>query len=127
MIPWSADFICRGSPIRTSPDQFLFADPRSFSQLTTSFLASGSQGILRSLFFSFSYFSNESFATFTSQIFYSFAFEIAVPNSQLEKTRILIIQTIISFNFFYLVISLSIVNDLKMCIHSCYSLYKTKD
>ena len=31
-------------------------DPRSFSQLTTSFLASGSQGILRSLFFSFSYF-----------------------------------------------------------------------
>ena len=101
-----------GFPIRTSPDQFLFADPRSFSQLTTSFIASGSQGILRSLLFSFSYFSNESFATFTSQIFYSFAFEIAVPNSQLEKTRILIIQTIISFNFFYLVISLSIVNDL---------------
>ena len=50
-----------GSPIRTSPDQFLFADPRSFSQLTTSFLASGSQGILRSLFFSFSYFLSESF------------------------------------------------------------------
>ena len=31
---------------------------------------------------------------------------------QLEKTRILVIQTLISFNFFYLVISLSIVNDL---------------
>ena len=43
-----------GSPIRTSPDQFLFADPRSFSQLTTSFIASGSLGILRSLLFSFS-------------------------------------------------------------------------
>ena len=44
-----------GCPIRISPDQFLFADPRSFSQLTTSFFASGSQGILRSLLFSFSY------------------------------------------------------------------------
>ena len=44
-----------GCPIRISPDQFLFADPRSFSQLTTSFIASGSQGILRSLLFSFSY------------------------------------------------------------------------
>ena len=51
---WSAVFNCRGSPIRTSPDQFLFADPRSFSQLTTSFFAFGSQGILRSLLFSFS-------------------------------------------------------------------------
>ena len=57
-----------GYPIRTSPDQFLFADPRSLSQLTTSFFASGSQGILRSLLFSFSYFISESFATFTSQI-----------------------------------------------------------
>ena len=43
-----------GSPIRISPDQFLFADPRGFSQLTTSFLAFGSLGILRSLLFSFS-------------------------------------------------------------------------
>ena len=34
-----------GCPIRTSADQFLFADPRSFSQLTTSFLASESLGI----------------------------------------------------------------------------------
>ena len=47
-----------GSPIRKSPDHFLFADPRSLSQLTTSFIASGSQGILRSLLFSFSYFVN---------------------------------------------------------------------
>ena len=43
-----------GYPIRTSPDQFLFADPRSFSQLTTSFIATGSLGIPRSLLFSFS-------------------------------------------------------------------------
>ena len=30
-----------GCPIRISTDQCLFATPRSFSQLTTSFLASG--------------------------------------------------------------------------------------
>ena len=31
-----------GFPIRTSADLFVFADPRGFSQLVTSFLASGS-------------------------------------------------------------------------------------
>ena len=41
-----------GSPIRMSADQFLFADPRGFSQLTTSFVVFGSQGILRSPLFS---------------------------------------------------------------------------
>ena len=34
-----------GCPIRTPADQFLFADPRSFSQLITSFFASESLGI----------------------------------------------------------------------------------
>ena len=43
-----------GSPIRTPTDHFLFADPRGFSQLTASFLASGSLGIPRSPFSSFS-------------------------------------------------------------------------
>jgi hypothetical protein len=38
-----------GCPIRTSPDQRLFAPPRSFSQLVTSFFASESQGIHHSL------------------------------------------------------------------------------
>ena len=34
-----------GCPIRKSPDQRLFAPPRSLSQLITSFIASESQGI----------------------------------------------------------------------------------
>ena len=38
-------FSTPGCPIRTPADQFLFADPRSFSQLTTSFFASESLGI----------------------------------------------------------------------------------
>ena len=36
-----------GFPIRTSPDQSLFAAPRSLSQLTTSFFAYRCQGIHR--------------------------------------------------------------------------------
>ncbi len=36
-----------GFPIRTSPDRSLFAAPRGFSQLTTSFFGSQRQGILR--------------------------------------------------------------------------------
>jgi hypothetical protein len=36
-----------GCPIRVSADRFVFANPRSFSQLVTPFFASESQGILR--------------------------------------------------------------------------------
>ena len=43
---WLRPCRCRvapaGSPIRTSADLFAFADPRGFSQLVTSFFASGS-------------------------------------------------------------------------------------
>ncbi len=39
------DFIGTGCPIRTSTDHRSFAPPRGFSQLTTSFVVSGSPGI----------------------------------------------------------------------------------
>ena len=42
-----------GFPIRISADHFLFANPRSFSQLITSFIASESQGIPRVPFLTF--------------------------------------------------------------------------
>ena len=42
-------FTRKGFPIRTSPDQSLFAAPRSFSQLTASFIACWRQGIHRTL------------------------------------------------------------------------------
>ena len=42
-----------GSPIRKSSDQFLFANPRSLSQLTTSFVASKSLGIPHTPLFTF--------------------------------------------------------------------------
>src|SRR5690606_6937199 len=41
----------RGCPIRTSADQSSFATPRSFSQLTTSFVVSESLGIPHTLLF----------------------------------------------------------------------------
>ena len=44
MIRWRV-FNTPGCPIRKSPDQRLFAPPRSLSQLITSFIASESQGI----------------------------------------------------------------------------------
>ena len=39
-------FSMMGCPIRKSTDRFVFANPRSLSQLITSFFASKSQGIL---------------------------------------------------------------------------------
>ena len=44
-ITWCHVFNMAGCPIRTSADQCSFAAPRSFSQLTTSFVASESLGI----------------------------------------------------------------------------------
>ena len=40
-----------GCPIRTHADHFVLADPRALSRLAASFLAAGSQGILRPPFF----------------------------------------------------------------------------
>ena len=40
-----------GSPIQTSPDQWIFAPPRGFSQLITSFFGSQCQGIRPAPFF----------------------------------------------------------------------------
>ena len=102
-----AAFNRAGSPIRTSPDQFLFADPRSFSQLTTSFIAFGSQGILRSLLFSFSYLCESGHRISLFATCLVFASEIVVPNITNEKTRFKILQTLISLLLFYLVISLN--------------------
>ena len=54
---WVARSLVPGCPIRKSPDQWLFAPPRSLSQLITSFFASESQGIPHALLVTFSNFS----------------------------------------------------------------------
>ena len=60
------NFIIAGFPIRTSTDQRSFAPPRSFSQLTTSFVASKSLGILHTPLF-----ASSSYTLFESLLFYS--------------------------------------------------------
>ena len=64
-----------GCPIRISPDLYLFAVPRSFSQLTTSFFASESLGIHLTLFLPSSFFgylsnSSEKLLAFEIVLFY---------------------------------------------------------
>ena len=49
--PWRV-----GCPIRTSTDQIVLANPRSFSQLITSFFASESLGIPRAPLITYFYF-----------------------------------------------------------------------
>ena len=83
---WYTAFSRVGCPIRTFADQVLFADPRDFSQLTTSFIGLGSQGILRSLFFSFSF--SESFFNDTRFAY----FEIVVPYRNSKKLEFLILD-----------------------------------
>ena len=46
-------FCLTGCPIQKSPDQISFANPRSLSQLTTSFFASKSLGIPHTPLFTF--------------------------------------------------------------------------
>ena len=60
-------FNITGCPIRTSADQCSFATPRSFSQLTTSFIVSESLGIHHTLLFYFLFL----FTFFISTLFYS--------------------------------------------------------
>jgi hypothetical protein len=52
-LTWFQIFNLKGFPIRTSMDLSSFAAPHSFSQLTTSFVVSESQGIPRVLLFRF--------------------------------------------------------------------------
>ena len=98
-----------GCPIRTSTDQSLLAAPRGFSQLTTSFFASRSLGIPRSLFSSFSRESRSTLHNLPAmQAFRDlsrFACETSVF-SQLDLTLVFDFQTDF-FLFFFTSYSLS--------------------
>ena len=58
-----------GCPIQTSTDQFSSADPRSFSQLGTSFFASESLGIPHTPLFIFSTIFSRYYSTVISSYF----------------------------------------------------------
>ena len=97
---WWLVFNQPGFPIRTSADQFVFANPRGFSQLTTSFVAYRSQGILRSLLFSSSW-----IIILPHLCEMNYAYEIVVRFKQSEKP--IILTNYLLLTVFYLVISLN--------------------
>ena len=96
-----------GCPIRMSADQCLFAAPRSFSQLTTSFLAVRSLGILRSLFFASFFFSYSLLSTLISNFFLSEPFQTFVLHVSLKLQSLIFLLQTLSY-FLYLYISLKI-------------------
>lgn len=65
-----------GCPIRISADQFVCANPRSFSQLITSFIASESLGIPHTLLFSLLY-----FCLFNELLFNNHSLTIGYPRN----------------------------------------------
>ena len=100
-------FMRAGYPIRTPPDHVLFADPRRFSQLTASFLASESLGIPRSLLSSFSCES-------TSLSFLPIFLKLQSRNHRNRKTRFLFIQTHL-ISIFLTSFSLSVLSMIFNC------------
>ena len=79
---WYQAFNLVGCPIRTPPDQLMFANPRQFSQLTTSFVALRSLGIRHTPFVTFS----------------RFLFKIVVPNYFQNYRLILFLPLLSLFN-----------------------------
>jgi len=76
-----------GCPIRIFADQRLFAPPRNFSQLITSFVVSESQGILRTPLLTFFYlytyrliFTSIYFSQYVKELYNSpFKFQVPEP------------------------------------------------
>ena len=76
--------------IRTSADQYVFAVPRSFSQLITSFIGSQCQGIRPAPFFTWPFFASNSslFENYSFLVFY-FGYCSFLPKFNLIKKTLL--------------------------------------
>ena len=111
---WSQTLRLRGSPIRISADRGLFAAPRGFSQLVTSFVGSWCQGIHLMLFLawtSFVLFSCLSFANnfvTMKKLFRFYVFRLDSFESRLNCSFF----TTISWKTFYLTLFLKSQNYL---------------
>ena len=89
------------SHIRTSPDQCLFAAPRSFSQLVTSFVGSRCQGILHMLFYAWTTFRNivwySAVLCLNCYVFVHFFFTVTLANVYISSDEILVFVTCFYF------------------------------
>ncbi len=79
-------FSTAGCPIRTSTDQGSFAPPRRFSQLTASFVASGSQGIPHAPLVCFLFFGDVPRGT-PRTLFFAAMRRVAAPNRFLSSRK----------------------------------------
>ena len=97
-------FNLQGCPIRTSMDLRSFATPHSFSQLTTSFVVSDSQGIHHTpLFASYSYCSLLSILYFTILFVYLlFIFSPNLSKNFLSTSLIIRLHHHINFSTFFI-------------------------
>jgi hypothetical protein len=99
---WLHVFNLQGCPIRTSTDQRSFAPPRSFSQLTTSFVASGSQGIPHTpLFASISLIHPETIKFFSRLLTTRHALVLGIAFFSLKTS---LLSFALSMNFYILAI-----------------------
>ena len=89
------------SLIRISADHRIFAPPRSFSQLVTSFFGAMYQGILRMLFVAWSLLDSASFALFPSLV-------LSYKNSTF-LTRLIILSQFKTLIALYFVLTLLIL------------------
>ena len=71
----------RGCPIRISTDQFALADPRGFSQLITSFLASESLGIPRAPLVTYFYSHPLSLVNHCYSLYFNMSMNLHQPNA----------------------------------------------
>jgi hypothetical protein len=72
---WCYTFSITGFPIRKSADQFVFANPRSLSQLITSFIAFKSQGILHAPLITFLQVYSITFFQYVKELHTIFAYD----------------------------------------------------
>jgi hypothetical protein len=109
-------FNVSGCPIRTSTDQRSFAPPRCFSQLTTSFVASGSQGIPHTLFLRFQLF-NSGPETLAKLFFIAARMSMFPPTRTLLFLARLLFLLSSLFSSLLLLLFPSLVNELFISIH----------
>ena len=103
-----------GFPIRKSTDQFIFANPRSLSQLITSFIASESQGIPRVPFLTFFY--RAAFAQHSMPLCWLWVVNCQLWVNSLPSFRKITISVVFSFfNYFFQYVKELFASTLSHC------------
>ena len=98
------NLLVSGCPIRIPADQLVFANPRSFSQLITSFIAFQSLGIPHVPLFTFSSPTGYEFIMYTYKINYPSLINTSVFCSLIYELFSLVIISVVANKYHFLVI-----------------------